>query len=141
MESFGRTIALIVCIIGVVFLLLFSKTASVRWQHHETIRSMSHDFAETLLRDKTVSGHKWELFRKELQQLGSYRAELAVYERRRFEGENGGFYLYEKSEVTGDKDLSEGSYVRVIVTPEGSGKEADFLLGDNGVIVVGGRVE
>ncbi len=142
MESFGRTIALVVGIIGVVFLLLFSKTASARWQRHETIRSMSHAFAETLLRDKAFFRHEWEMFRKELRRLGGYRAELTVYERRRFENENGEFYLYEKVEITSNKELREGSYVRVLVTSaDEAGTGERSLWGDYGVIVVGGRVQ
>lgn len=141
MEAFGRTIALGVGIIGVVCLLLVSKTASVRWQKHETVRSRSHDFTETLLRDKAFFPHEWELFQKELRDLGGYRAELTVYERRRFEREEGGFYLYEQAELTGEKMLREGSYVRVLVFPEESNSWDSFPLGDYGVIVTGGRVQ
>lgn len=142
MEAFGRTIALVVGMIGVVFLLLFSKTASVRWQRQETVRSMSHAFAETLLRDKKVLFHEWVTFQKELQHLGSYRAELTVYERRRFEDERGGYYLYRKAELTDDKILGEGSYVRVLVTPVDEAENDEmFMLGDYGVIVAGGRVQ
>ena len=141
MESFGRTLALVVGIIGVVFLLLFSKTASVRWQRHETIRCMSHAFAKTLLRDKTFLIHEWEAFRNELRHLGGYRADLTVYERRRFEDENGGFYLYEKAELTSDTILREGSYVRVLVTQEEREAGGSVLSGDCGVIVAGGRVQ
>lgn len=138
MESFGRTIAFFVGIIGVVFLLFFSKMVSARWQRHETIRSISHAFAETLLQEKSIVINEWEAFRKELYHLGGYRAELLVYERRRFEDENGVFFLYEKAEITGDKILKAGSYVRVLVTKDGSGET--FLMGDCGIILVGGLV-
>ncbi len=142
MEAFGRTIALVVGIIGVVFLLLFSKTVSVRWQRHETVRSMSHGFAERLLYEKEISFRKWEDFQKEIASLGDYRAELTVYERRRFEDKNGGFYLYQKAEFAGDKILREGSFVRVLVTPADEvGIGEGFLLGDYGAIVAGGRVQ
>lgn len=141
MESFGRTIALGVGIIGIFFLLLFSKTVSVQWQRHETVRSMSHAFAKTVLRDKSVMVHKWNSFQKELRYLGAYRAELTVYERRRFEDENGGFYIFEKSEITGNKELKEGSFVRILVTQKDSGNGKIFLSVDCGAIVTGGRVQ
>lgn len=141
MESFGRTVALVVGIIGIVFLLLFSKTVSARWQRHETVRSMSRSFAETLLRDKMIFVHEWEVFRMELLDLGNYRAELAVYERRRFEDEDGGFYLFEKAEIAGDRVLREGSYVRLLITPEEREDVVRLLSGDCGVIVAGGRVQ
>ena len=139
MESFGRTVALGIGIVGVVFLLLFSKTVSVRWQRHETVRSMSHDFAEKLLQGKKFSAYEWEAFQKMLDDLGGYRAELTVYERRRFEDENGVFYLYDKTETTDDTMLGEGSYVRVFVMQEDGGER--LLFGNYGSIVAGGRVQ
>ena len=139
MESFGRTVAFGVGIIGVVFLLLFSKTVSVRWKRHETVRSMSHAFAEKLLQDKKFSVYEWEAFQKILDDLGGYRAELTVYERRRFEDENGVFYLYDRTETTDDTMLGEGSYVRVLVMQEGGGER--LLSGNYGSIVAGGQVQ
>lgn len=141
MESFGRTIAVIVCIIGVASILLFSKTVSVRWQRHETIRSMSQAFVETILRDKAFYIHEWNDFQKNLWNLGSHRAELTVYERRRFENEDGGFYLYEKAEITEDRLLREGCYVRLLVISEENENKEKVLPGDGGVIVAGGRVQ
>ncbi len=141
MEAFGRTIALCVGIIGVVFLVLFSKTTSVRWQRHETIRSMSHGFAEKFLWDKKISLSEWEAFQKVLEQIGGYRAELTVYERKRYEDEKGGFYLYERTELTGDRELREGSYVRMLVSQEESKTGDSFFVGDCGIIVAGGRVQ
>jgi hypothetical protein len=102
---------------------------------------MSHAFAKTLLRDKTFLIHEWEAFRNELRHLGGYLAESTVYERRRFEDENGGFYLYEKAELTSDTILREGSYVRVLVTQEEREAVGSVLSGDCGVIVAGGRVQ
>lgn len=140
MEAFGRTIALVVGIIGVVFLLLFSKTASVRWQRHESVRNMSFVFAEQLLGEKEFSFREWEVFRKEIANLGGYRAELTVYEGRRSEDENGGFYLYRQAEITENMILKEGSYVRLVVTTEERSDGTVFLFGDYESIVVGGRV-
>jgi len=141
MESFGRVIALVVGVIGVVFLLFFPKTASARWQRHETVRSMSRGFTETLLNEKKLFFGEWQGFQKEIAHLGGYRAELAVYERRRFEDENGGVYLYEKAEITGDRILREGSLVRVLIIPEENRWREWFFPGDGGVIVAGGRVQ
>ena len=141
MESFGRTISLVIGTIGVLFLLFFSKMISVRWQRHETVRNLTHAFAETLLRDGRFLVHEWETFQHELQQIGSYRMELTLYERRRFEDENGGFYLYEKTEPVGDSMLRAGSLVRMLVVPtEEAESKGLFWLGDYGAIVAGGRV-
>lgn len=140
METFGRTIALIVGIIGVAFLLFFSKKVSVRWQQHETVRSLSRAFAETLLWDKKISLNDWEDFQREVKRFGGYRAEMTVYGGRRFEDENGGFYLYQRQEITGDMELGEGSCVRVFVSEEENSIRETCLFGDFGVIVVGGRV-
>lgn len=141
MEAFGRMIALVAGIIGVVFLLFFSKTAVARWQRHETIRSMSHAFAENVLWNKKISCNEWEAFRKTLEQIGGYRAELTVYEGRRFEDKNGGFYLYEKKEIIDDKVLREGSYVRILVFRDENRADERLLAGDYGAIAVGGRVQ
>ena len=141
MESFGRVIALGVGVTGVIFLLFFSKTVVFRWQRHETVRSMSRGFTETLLNEKKLSFGDWQGFQKEIARLGGYRAELTIYERRRYEDDNGGVYLYETEEVTGDRILREGSYVRVVVISEEDRWGEQFLLGDCGVVVAGGRVQ
>lgn len=142
MESFGRVIAVVVGIIGVVFLLLLSGTASVRWQRYETVRSLSDKFAQDILFEKKISYLEWDVFRQEIGNLGDYRAELTVYERCRFEDENGSFWLYRTEEVDGDKTLSEGSYVRVSVSLANKAGSSDvFQPGDYGVIVAGGCVQ
>lgn len=140
MEAFGRTIALAVSIIGVVFLLFFSKTISVRWQKHETVRSLSRAFAEKLLWEKKISFNEWIAFQEEVKRFGGYRAEVVVYEGRRFENESGAFYLYQRQEITENRELREGSYVRVFVSQEEEVGRQTFLLGDFGAIVIGGRV-
>lgn len=141
MEAFGRVITMVVGIIGVIFLLLFSKTAAAGWQCHETVRSMSYAFAEQLLENKKVVFCEWEAFQKEVWRIGGYRADLAVYEGRRFEEEHGGFYLYQRMDVSEDRGLKSGSYVRLVVVGE-EGKSGEvFCLGDYGVIIAGGRVQ
>ena len=141
MEAFGRVIAMAVSIIGVGFLLLFSKTAAARWQCHEAVRSMSYAFAEQLLENKKMVLHEWEAFQKKISQMGGYRAELAVYEGRRFEDEDGGFYLYQRADISEDLGLKGGSYVRLVVTGEDFKSGNQFCTGDYGVIIAGGRVQ
>ena len=110
-------------------------------QCYETVRSMSYAFAEQLLENKEVVFCEWKAFQKEVMQIGGYRAELAVYEGRRFEGEAGGFYLYQGADVSEDKGLKSGSYVRLVVTREAFESGDMFCADDYGVIIAGGRVQ
>lgn len=141
MEAFGRTIAVSLSAIGLVILLLFYKTAAVRWQKTETVRSLSKAYAEKILENKEISGSDWKLFTEQLNRLGDYRTELAVYERRRFEGENGRVYLFTEL-VIGEEGLklTEGSYIRMIVTEEPTGKIETMLYGGGSPVIVGGRI-
>lgn len=141
MDAFGRTLAVALSAVGVVFLLLFYKTAPVRWQRTETVRSITKAYAESVLSKKTVSYADWEAFQAQLGRLGSYRAELAVYERKRFEGENGRIYLFtERSVSEGEIRLSEGSYIRIVVTEDVNSKAELFFRGNGCTIIAGGRV-
>lgn len=141
MDAFGRMIAVSIGTIGLIFLLLFYRTASVRWQKAETIRSMSRMYAERLLQNKRISHAEWETFQAEINRLGNYRAELTVYERRRFEGENGRIYLFSEWEQTdGEKILSEGSYIRLLITEQPKGKLETVLYGEACTVLAGGRV-
>jgi len=141
MEVFGRIIAVIISVPGVIFLLVFHKTASVQWQKNETVRSMSNAYAESVLRNRRISCASWDAFRKELMDLGEYQAEIFVYERRRFEGDNGRVYLYKEWDVgEGERVLSEGSYVRLVIMEQGKGQLQTFLYGSECVIIAGGRV-
>lgn len=141
MESFGRTIAMSFGAIGVVVLLLFYKTAAVRWQKAETVHSMSQAYAESVLNSKEICVSDWKLFQEQLRALGEYRAEFAVFERRRFEGKNGRVYLYTEEAVSDeDKRLTEGSYIRIIVKEKENSKAESMLYGTECMVIVGGRV-
>ena len=139
MEALGRMLAVFTAVVGLVCFLVFYKTASVRWQKTESVRSITQAYAEDILQRKEVSRAGWEQFCKELQQFGEYRTELTVYERRRFEGENGRVYLFTEwrgNETT--KALSKGSYIRIVVT-EGR-KAAEFFYGTGSSVIAGGRI-
>ncbi len=141
MDAFGRTLAVSLSAICFVFLLLFYKTAPVRWQRVETVRSMTKAYAETVLSEKTVSYADWEAFQARLGRLGEYRAELAVYERKRFEGDAGRIYLFTERTVSEEGlSLSEGSYIRIVVSENIKSKAELFFRGSGGVIIAGGRV-
>lgn len=141
MEAFGRTIAVALAMVGVVVFLLFYKTASIGWQREETVRSMSSAYAERILRSKRIRKTEWETFRQEIGRLGTYRAELSVYERRRFETEKGRTYLFTTIEDPGeDLVLTEGSYVRVVVTEEKGSRWEAFVYGTGMPVLAGGRV-
>ena len=89
---------------------------------------------------KTVSEKEWRLFREQLSRFGNYRAELIVFERRRFEGKDGRVYLYtEWRPEKGEKPLTEGSYVRVTVT-EDEKKPITVFFGAGSTIFAGGRI-
>ncbi len=141
MEAFGRSITVMLSMAGIVFSLLFYKTAAVRWQKAETVRSMSQRYAEQVLSSKEIRISEWEQFLEQLERLGEYRTELAVYERRRYEGEQGRVYLYVESDVdVGDRMLTEGSYIRLVVTEEEGGKTETMLYGSSYPVIAGGRV-
>lgn len=142
MEALGRTIAVILGTTGTVLLLFFYKTAPVRWQRNETVHSMCHAYAECILSERVVTPDGWELFQKEINRLGTYRAELSVYERKRYEGQNGRIYLFTKgTEPEEEQYLSEGSYIRLVITEETKGKLEPFFYGPACTVIAGGRVE
>ena len=141
MEAFGRSIAVWSGVVALFFSLLFYKTAAVRWQKTETVRSMSQMYAEYVLSTREIRMSDWNLFREQLNLLGAYRTELAVYERRRYEGEQGRVYLYtELNADVGERLLTEGSYIRLVVTEEEKGKTQTLFYGTGGRIIAGGRV-
>lgn len=141
MEAFGRMIAVSLSALGLVILLLFYKTAAVRWQKTETVRSLSKVYAEKIMESKEICGSDWIRFTEQLNRLGDYRAELAVYERRRFEGDNGRVYLFtEVIMEENDLCLSEGSYVRLIIAEEINGRLETLLYGGGSPVIAGGRI-
>lgn len=141
MDGFGRLIAVMFGTTGLVFSLLLYRTAAVRWQKEETVRSMSQMYAEHVLNEKVFCGDEWSIFREQLNRLGNYRTEIAVYERRRYEGEQGRIYLFTEEKLS-DKDrlLTEGSYIRIVVSGKSKEKAVDMLYGSGSVVIAGGRV-
>ncbi len=140
MEAFGRGIAVTLGALGLVVSLLFYKTATVRWQKNETVKSMSQAYVDQVLSSGEISCSEWRIFREQLSCLGNYRTEFAVYERRRFEGNNGRIYLFQEWKVSNeDRKLAEGSYIRLVVTEEGKGKEQALFYGNECVVIAGGR--
>lgn len=141
MEAFGRVLAFFLGSIGLVFLLCFNKTASLRWQRAETVRNICYAYMEDILNEKVVSRNGWEAFCRELRRLGDYRPEINVYERKRFEGKNGRVYLFAEWEAKEeDKLLAEGSYVRIKVTEKMKNKFVEFFYGAGCTFFAGGRV-
>lgn len=140
MESFGRMIAVSLSTVGVVVLLLFHKSATVRWQKAETVHSMCQAYAADVLENKMVLETEWTMFCTQIKCLGGYRAELVVYERKRYEGEEGRVYLFTEGQPIGETMISEGSYVRLLVTEEYKSKAEAFIYGESCFIIAGGRV-
>ena len=141
MEAFGRILAVSLGCIGLVFLVCFSKTASLRWQRAETVRNISHAYVGDILNGKVISRNGWDTFYKELKRLGDYRAELSVYERKQFSGKEGIVYLFSEWEKEDEeKLLAEGSYVRLTVTEEMKSKLTTFFYGAGYTLFAGGRV-
>lgn len=140
MEALGRFFAITIGAVGLVFLLYLNKSASFLWQKNESVRSLSHDFAESLLKEKRVSGERVDSFRETLETLGSYRVTVSVYERRRYENENGRVYLFTEWENPEEAELVPGSYIRIVVTEEERNKLAVFLYGSPCTVYAGGRV-
>ncbi|MDD6036488.1 MAG: hypothetical protein PUC30_09910 [Lachnospiraceae bacterium] len=141
MEAFGRMMAALISGSCIVLFLVFSQTASVHWQKNETVRSLSRAYVAEVLERGTVLRTEWEVFEAELRRLGEYTAELTVYERRRYEGEEGRVYLYGKwEEDTEEKRFSGGSYLRLTVTEKGRGNPETFLYGEGCTFIAGGRI-
>ena len=141
MEAFGRSLAVMLSAIGLVILLLFYKTAAVRWQKTETVRSLCKAYAEKVMRNNEIHGSDWKQFTEQLDRLGDYRTELAVYERKRYERENGRVYLFTESVIEDENlKLMEGSYVRLIVTEESSSRLGTMLYGEGSPVIFGGRI-
>lgn len=141
MEALGRMIAVLFGVASLVLLLVYYRTGSARWQKSETVRSMSQSYADTLLSDKKVTRTEWEAFCMELNRLGSYRTELTIYERRRFEGKDGRVYLFsERNDFSAETVLSEGSYVRIVISEEPRGWLETLLFGAECTVLAGGRI-
>ncbi len=141
MESFGRMIAMMCGIFLLAFCIILYRTAAVCQQRNETVQSISDAFMQRTLRSKMISKSEWDVFLNELAHLGVYRTGLTVYERRQYEGETGGMYLYtEKEEIEYGQVLAEGSYIRLVVTGEEKKKVEEFLFGSEFLYFTGGRI-
>lgn len=141
MESFGRMITMFVGVVGLTFLVCYQKTAAVQWQKNETVRELSQAYTERILEEKCISEKEWMAFQKQIRSLGKYRIQLTVYERKRYENKSGRIYLFTESVyLSGTKMLTEGSYVRLVVTEAEKSVSETFLYGMAGNIVLGGRI-
>lgn len=141
MESFGRMIAVMCGILGMFFCILFYRTAAVGQQRRETVQSISDAFVQRTLRNKMISETEWTVFLNELSHFGIYRTELTVFERRQYETENVGRYLFVEKEGFYGQILPKGSYIRLVVTEEEKKGAEIFLFGSEFVFFAGGRIE
>lgn len=140
MEAFGRSVAVLFGTVSLVLLLFFFRTVSVQWQKNETVYSIGKAYAERVVQSKIASKEEWQLFQTELERLGDFEAELTVYERKRYEGEEGRLYLYEERVGPEEKELSVGSYVRLVIKEKSKGILTTFLYGDSCFVITGGRI-
>lgn len=141
MEAFGRMIAVLAGECLVLLLTFYLKTVPLHWQKTETVRSITKAYAAELMESKEFCAANWETLKKELGRFGEYEIEYTVFERRRYEGENGRVYLYhEWKEEQEQKTLLEGSYLRIVVKEKKRGGLETFLYGADSVFYVGGRV-
>ncbi len=141
MEAFGRMIAMCICVVGLVFFACYQRTAAVQWQKNETLRELSQAYTDRILEDNCILEKDWEVFQRQLAGYGTYQVRLIIYERKRYEGESGRVYLFsETAYETGDQVLTEGSYVRLVVTEEEKSKSETFLYGTGVQVAVGGRI-
>ena len=141
MESFGRMIAMVVCVVGLVFFTCYQKTVAVQWQKNETVRELSQAYAERILKNKCISEKEWKTFQRQIVGLGEYQVRLTIYERKRYEDESGRVYLFsEETYGTGTQILTEGNYVRLVVTEAEKSVAETFLYGTAGKVSVGGRI-
>lgn len=141
MEAFGRGITVFVAAFSLVVLSIYSKTAPLQRQKNETVRSLTAEYVAELLEERCVQKARKERFLAELAAFGTYEAELTIYERRRYENEEGRMYLYAEWEGNEEeKRLASGSYLRLFVAEQKRSKTETFLYGEGCTIVAGGRV-
>lgn len=141
MEAFGRVITVLLAAFSMAFLMIFSKTSMIQHQKNETVRSLVKEYVTGILEKGWISRDDQERFLSELEALGAYELELTVYERRRYEGENGRVYLFtEWKKIGEEKKLLSGSYLRLTVTERNKGKLAAFFYGEGCTVTAGGRI-
>lgn len=142
MDALGRGLAVVLSIIGLVFLSVSYKTASITVQRNETVRSICHAYAEQILGNKKVTQREWNLFQEQINRIGTYRATLTVYERRIYKGETEDVVLFtEQTGMKEDMSLWSGCYVRVTVTEETKTRAEVFFRGAGCTVYAGGRIE
>ncbi|MBQ8800002.1 MAG: hypothetical protein IJZ55_10595 [Lachnospiraceae bacterium] len=141
MEAFGRMISLMCAMVGLVVCIVFYETASIGQQKNETVQSISNAFIQRTLKNQMISETEWNVFLNELGRLGTYETELTVLERRSFEGERKERYLFaELDEIRYGQRLSEGSYIRLVVTEKEKKTIEQWLYGGGGLYFAGGRI-
>ena len=142
MDALGRGLAVMLSVIVLTFLSVFYKTAPVAMQRNETVRSICHAYAEQILNNKQVTQEGWRAFCEQINRIGTYRAELKVYEKRTFKGESGDVSLFtERTDMKEDAALWTGCYVRLTVTEEPKTKAEFFFHGASCRVYAGGRIE
>lgn len=142
MDTLGRGLAIMLSVIGLAFFSVSYKTAPIAVQRNETVRGICHAYAEQILKNKEVTQREWNLFREQINRIGSYRIELTIYEQRSYKGEAGDAYLFTVQQgVKEDVQLLRGSYVRLTVTEETKTREEVFLHGVGCTVYAGGRIE
>ncbi len=143
MEALGRALAVILGVIVLFFSFLFCRVVSVQWQKNETIRSIGNAFVEDVIRDATITQHRLDMLQRELDLFGTFQVEVVVHERRRFEGEEGRIYLFQKwmmDSIEMKKEIADGSYVRLKVTEKRRSRWSTFFYGESATYIAGGRV-
>ena len=141
MEALGRGLACLFCGVSLVLLLVYQKTSAVGWQRSQTVRTMSKEYIGEVRRRGMVTEEDWSAFLQELQRLGEFDAKLTVYEKRRYEGEDGAVYLYSEWEQNGTGErIPEGSYVRLTVFQRDTGVWDSFWYGGGCVVFLGGQI-
>lgn len=142
MDALGRGLAIMLSIIGLTFFSISYKTASLAVQRNETVRSICHAYTEEVVKNKEVSQKKWEAFQEQINRIGTYCAELTIYEQRTYKGEKGDVSLFTKQKgIIEDVSLFPGSYVRLVVTEEVETRATVFFRGAGCTIYAGGRIE
>lgn len=142
MDALGRGLAIMLSIIGLAFFSVTYKRASVVVQRNETVRSICHAYAEQILKSKEVTQEGWTGFCEQLNRIGTYRAELKVYEKRTFKGENGDVSLFTvRTDRKEEAALWTGCYVRLTVTEESKTRAEVFFHGAGCTVYAGGRIE
>lgn len=140
MEALGRIIAVVAALLGGICISFFSKKMTLTWQKRQMVRHITYEFAENIISDEKLSLTESEEFELQLRNLGEYETEIILFERKRYEDEEGRKYLYEERKITKEEELQEGSYFRIMVTERNKGVLSTFFYGPGVTLVTGGRI-